>query len=109
MKGFVNKIILPLLLVVLTTATAHSEEALMTIKFAKQNVAYQDQLFNAVREAVATKPTVVFDVVSYGKGNNGKNVADDIARIGVNPLQITYRAKPAVKGQKTQVVKIFVR
>ena len=74
--------------------TASADSALMTINFNQKVVAYQNQLFYAVREAVKAKPTVIFNVVDISQGGapgNGQAGAADIARIGVSPAQITYQ------------------
>ncbi len=94
-------------------AAAAYNDALMTLRFhGGRAIAYQDQLFYVVREAVKTKSTVVFDVVSTapsGRPNTyGQRVASDIARIGVNPAQITYRAEQN-PGVQSEEVRIFVR
>lgn len=87
-----------------------SQSALMVIKFNQPNVSYQDQLFYVVSQAVKAKQTVIFDVVSVtpdGKGVYGQQVADDIKRIGVNPLQVTYRTEAG--RVNSEEVRIFVR
>ena len=97
----------------LSAFAAQANDALMTIRFKSGNsVAYQDKLFLAVREAVKTKSTVIFDVLStspQGQPNvYGSQVADDIKRIGVNPAQITYRVESS-SALRNEEVKIFVR
>ena len=98
------------LVLLLTTFTAKADEALMTINFNQKTVAYQDKLFYAVREAVKAKPTVIFNVVDTSKSGapgKGRQVANDIARIGVNPAQISYQ--PQAAKTPYEVVQIFVQ
>ena len=90
------------------SAIANAENpALMTLRFYNQTIDYQDQLFFAVREAVKAKPSVVFEVVSYGSyHSNGSRIAEEIKQIGVNPAQVTFRSE---RGANFEEVKIFVR
>ncbi len=89
---------------------SNGQEALMTIRFNQKTVAYQDQLFYVVSQAVKTKPSVVFDVVDTtpnGQPAYGQQVANDIARIGVSQQQITFHAESG--RVNSEEVKIFVR
>jgi hypothetical protein len=45
-------------------AVAGSQPALVTIRFDRPNVAYEEQLFGAVNEALERRPDVAFDVVA---------------------------------------------
>lgn len=94
-----------------TRAEAYSlDDALMTIRFNHNTVTYQDKLFYVVSEAVKTKPSVIFDVVAItpdGQSTYGQRVAGDIARIGVNQQQITFRAEAG--RVNSEEVRIFVR
>lgn len=96
--------------------------ALVTIRFNQQQVVYQNQLYNAVVEAVKVKPDVIFNIVGVAPTHSesaksekllentqyytGK-VADDLAKIGVNPQQIrsSIETSPEVR---TEEVRIFV-
>ncbi|PIR33699.1 MAG: hypothetical protein COV36_02235 [Alphaproteobacteria bacterium CG11_big_fil_rev_8_21_14_0_20_44_7] len=97
--------------------------ALVTIRYNQKVISYKGQLYNAVTEAVKTKPTVVFDVVSYApvgrdaKSNMklseraysyGAQVAEDIKRMGVNPQQVTFSSQqdPRISFEE---VRVFVR
>lgn len=112
----IKKIGLSVIFAIIFALSAQAQpvsDALMTIRFKSGNsTIYQDKLFYAVREAVKTKSTVVFDVVStspQGQPNvYGARVADDIRRIGVNPAQVTYRVEsdPSLRNEE---VRIFVR
>ena len=96
--------------------------ALVTIRFNQQQVVYQNQLYNAVVEAVKVKPSVTFNVVGYAPQHRDSEksakllsntqyytgkVADDLAKIGVNPKQIrsSVEISPEVR---TEEVRIFV-
>lgn len=111
--------------VLLNGANAYQagREALMIIRYNQKQISYQTQLYSAVAEAVKAKPTVIFDVIGYAPQTNsikknkryyenaqyyGQKVRDDMARIGVNPQQITFttQVNPNLKNEE---VRIFVR
>lgn len=122
---FTFKTLLVLCFLVLATATANAMQqqvALVTIRFNQQVVLYQNQLYNAVVEAVKTKPSVVFTVVGIAPQHSDSDkaaklfkntefymqkVQEDLLKIGVNPVQVRSRIEtsPNVKDEE---VKIFV-
>lgn len=96
--------------------------ALVTIRFNQQVVAYQNQLYNAVVEAVKAKPSVMFTVVGYAPTHSdaekaqkllentqyyaGK-VSQDLINIGVNPQQVRTTVETS-RQVRDEEVKIFV-
>ena len=123
------KLFLKILLVVCligtftVAANAMSERlALVTIRFNQQTVTYQDQLYNAVVEAVKIKPSVQFSIIGYAPRANDSEkeakllqntqyytgkVAQDLAKIGVNPKQISTNVEPSAN-VRDEEVRIFV-
>lgn len=108
--------------VALSANATQDRIALVTIRFNQQVVVYQDQLYNAVVEAVKLKPSVAFTVVGTAPTDNDpakaqkllentqyytQKVTDDLLKIGVNPAQVrsNVQTSPNVKDEE---VKIFV-
>lgn len=54
----------------LTAQAASASEPLVIIRFNQQRVYYTQPLYQAVAKAVAVKPDVMFDVVSYSPSTN---------------------------------------
>lgn len=114
-------LILAIIIVGAATAEANSDRpALVTIRFNQRVVAYQNQLYNAVVEAVKVKPGVQFKVVGYApthsdsdkanrllKNTQGfvNKVADDLLKIGVNPAQVSvgFEVSPQVRDEEVRV------
>jgi len=92
------------------TAARADGPALMTIRFNQPQVAYKSRLADVVKQATATKPTVVFDVVDVttsGTGTHGQEVADAIAKTGVPGSQVSLRSETGAVANEE--VRIFVR
>jgi hypothetical protein len=123
------KLSLKTLLVVLllcvgaVAANAMSNQvALVTIRFNQQVVAYQNQLYNAVVEAVKVKPSVIFTVVGYAPTHSDSDkakkllentqyyaskVSQDLINIGVNPQQVRTNVETSQQ-IRDEEVRIFV-
>lgn len=91
-----------------------SGKPLLAIKFSSDNVKYQDGLKQAVANAVAKKPDVIFDVVAVNspRGNNAQKYASkifqDIIGLGVSADKVNISAKTDAKAS-TPAVMVFVR
>jgi hypothetical protein len=98
-------------------------DALVIIRFNQPRVYYEKPLYGAVTKAVAAKPGVMFDLVSYvplvadPKHNagwqatsrqNAQAVMDSLRRMGVPASRISYRAVP-VRDATYDEVHLFVR
>jgi hypothetical protein len=98
-------------------------EALVVIRFNQQQVMYQDQLYNAVVQAVRTKPSVIFNVIGVAPVARDRDVserymqntryyaqkiADDLVKMGVNPQQVSFNVEASTHVQ-TEEVQIFVQ
>lgn len=57
-------------LLVLAAGAAQASEPLVIIRFNQPNVYYDQQLYKAIAQAVAIKPEVMIDVVSYAPQTN---------------------------------------
>jgi hypothetical protein len=123
------RFIVPLLalMVVLTqgfNAFAQAQaDPLVIIRFNQPRVYYEKQLYGAVTKAVAAKPGVMFDLVSYVptgadvKRNTGwqatarqnvQAVMNSLERMGVPASRISYRAVP-LRDAGYDEVHLFVR
>lgn len=66
-------------------ATPVGNKPLMVIRFNQRQVYYENQLFTALDRAVAVKPSVLFEVVSYvPTGRDARASADLAARAQAN-------------------------
>lgn len=68
-----KKIILSLALLLAATV-AHAAEPLVIIRFNQSRVYYDQQLYKAISQAVAIKPDVMIDVVSYAPETNNTTI-----------------------------------
>jgi len=73
MKMFL-KMLLPLLAF---AGAAQAATPLVIIRFNQQHVYYDQQLYNAVAKAVAIKPDLTIDVVSYSPETGSSSTNDD--------------------------------
>jgi hypothetical protein len=102
---------------------AAQQEPLVIIRFNQPRVYYEKQLYGAVSQAVAVKPEVMFELVSFvptrsdPKQNagwevtarqNAQTVMSSLKRMGVPPSRVSYRAEPA-QNAPYDVVYLFVR
>lgn len=98
-------------------------EPLVIIRFNQQQVVYQDQLYNAVVQAVQTKPSVIFSVVGIAPvgrdaATNAKlmentryytqRINDDLLKMGVNPQQVRFNVETSAHVENEEV-QIFVQ
>lgn len=108
--------------VALSANANQNQIALVTIRFNQQVVLYQNQLYNAVVEAVKVKPSVRFMVVGIAPTHSDpakaqklventqhytQKVMEDLLQIGVNPAQVrsSIQTSPSIENEE---VKIFV-
>ena len=87
------------------TQQVDNRTPLVVIRFNVSSVAYEDQLYGAVSEAIKAKSDVMFDVVGYG--NKAAEVVATMGKIGVPASRISVHNMPAVA--KYDEVQIFVR
>lgn len=91
-----------------------SGKPLMAIKFTSADVKYQEGLKQAVANAVAKKPDVVFDVVAINspQGSNAQQYASkvfqDIINLGISADKVNISAKTDAKASVPAVM-VFVR
>lgn len=87
---------------------------LLAVKFSSPDVKYQEGLKQAVANAVAKKPDVIFDVVAVNspRGNNAQKYASqifqDIIELGVSADRVNISAKTDAKVNSPAVM-VFVR
>lgn len=87
---------------------------LLAVKFTSDNVKYKEGLKQAVGNAVAKKPNVIFDVVAVNtlKGNNAQGYASkvfqDIIEMGVSADRVNIAAKTDAAASSPAVM-VFVR
>ena len=87
---------------------------LLAVKFSSPDVRYQEGLKQAVANAVAKKPDVIFDVVAVNspRGNNAQKYASqifqDIIELGVSADRVNISAKIDAKVSSPAVM-VFVR
>lgn len=81
MKKAFQLLLYPLLAVVAIlvahSALAQSAEPLVIIRFNQPRVYYEQQLYNAISKAVAIKPDLTIDVVSYSPEVTSSSASDD--------------------------------
>lgn len=91
-----------------------SGKPLFAVKFASKDVKYKEGLKQAVGNAVAKKPDVIFDVVAVnslqGSGAQGyaSKVFQDIISMGVSADRVNISARTDAKAS-TPAVMVFVR
>ena len=87
---------------------------LLAVKFSSPDVKYQEGLKQAVANAVAKKPDVIFDVVAVNspRGNNAQKYASqifqDIIELGVSADRVNISSKTDAKVNSPAVM-VFVR
>jgi len=102
---------------------AAQQEPLVIIRFNQPRVYYEKQLYGAVSQAVATKPEVMFELVSFvptradPKQNagweatarqNAQAVMNSLKRMGVPASRVSYRTQIAANAPY-DVIYLFVR
>ncbi len=117
------KKILVLAVFMLTATAAHAAEPLVIIRFNQSRVYYDQQLYKAISQAVAIKPEVMIDVVSYAPETNDatvdrqwqaaasahtKQVVNTLQSIGV-PLSRISVSGQRLAGIRSDETHIFVR
>lgn len=107
----------------LAPTLAQASEPLVIIRFNQQRVYYDQQLYNAISKAVAIKPEVMIDVVSYAPvtgdsktdaawqqaaGAHTQQVVASLQQIGVpaSRISISGQRQPGLRFDETHV---FVR
>ena len=99
-----------LAIVILSGAALAQGPALMTIRFNQKNIAYQSKLNDVVQQALALKPTTVFEVVNVtpeGQGTRGQEVAEAITKAGAPAAQVTVSSETG--NVNSEEVRVFVR
>ena len=119
MKMFL-KMLLPF---IAFAGAAQAATPLVIIRFNQPTVHYENQLYNAVARAVAMKPDLVVDVVSYAPQTDSSSTNDDwqeaasahtqrvvatLQQMGVPMarINVTGQSQPGLKYDETHV---FVR
>lgn len=117
------KKILVIAAILLTAAAAQASEPLVIIRFNQSRVYYDQQLYKAISQAVAIKPEVMIDVVSYAPETNDptldrqwqaaasthtKQVISTLNNIGVPMSRITVSGQ-RLAGIRSDETHIFVR
>jgi len=113
-----------LALLLATSATpAFAREALVIIRFNQARVYYDNQLYQAISKAVAIKPDLMIDVVSYSPETNDtdtdeqwqqaasqhtQQVVNTLQQIGVPRSRISVSGE-RVAGIRTDETHIFVQ
>lgn len=100
---------------------AGSRRPLVVIKFDKNNVEYDQQLYAAVSQALDRRPEAVFDLVAVspskpGKGStsgtaarrNAENVMRSLTNMGLPPNRVTLSATNSPQAQVNEV-HLYVR
>lgn len=105
-------------------AQAASTVPLAIVRFNQPEIYYEQQLARAVQAAIRTKPTVVFDVISFVPQANessadqptidkasaaqSQHVISTLKQLGLKPNQYTY-SKQSTPQIRYHEVQIFVR
>jgi hypothetical protein len=95
-------------------AAAGSRPALVTIRFDRPDVAYQEQLFGAVNEALERRPDIAFDVVAVSppgapassataSKRNMESVVQSLASMGLPADRIRLSARTLVDASGNEV------
>lgn len=84
--------------------TVDGRTPLVVIRFNKETVNYNDQLYSAVSEAVKVSPNVMFDVVG---GARAGEVVSALNKIGVPHSRISTQQRAS--NQPYEEVKVYVR
>lgn len=107
----------------LAAHAAHAAEPLVIIRFNQSRVYYDQQLYKAISQAVAIKPEVMIDVVSYAPETNNttidrqwqaaasahtQQVVNTLQSIGVPLSRITVSGQ-RLAGIRSDETHIFVR
>jgi hypothetical protein len=102
---------------------AAQQEPLVIIRFNQPRVYYEKQLYGAVSQAVAVKPEVMFDLVSFvptrpdpklnagweaTSRQNAQAVMNSLKRMGVPTSRVSYRTEP-VQNAQYDIIYLFVR
>lgn len=117
------KRILLTLALVLAAQTAQAAEPLVIIRFNQSRVYYDQQLYKAISQAVAIKPDVMIDVVSFAPETNDttldrqwqaaasahtQQVVATLNSIGVPTSRITVSGQ-RLAGIRSDETHVFVR
>lgn len=95
-------------------AAAGSKPALVTIRFDRPDVAYEEQLFGAVNEALERRPDVAFDVVAVSppgapassataSKRNIESVVQSLTSMGLPPDRLRLSARTLVDASGNEV------
>jgi hypothetical protein len=95
-------------------AVAGSKPALVTIRFDRPDVAYEEQLFGAVNEALERRPDVAFDVVAVSppgapassasaSKRNIESVVQSLTSMGLPPDRLRLSARTLVDASGNEV------
>lgn len=127
MKNIVRNLLYPVLFIIVFffawQALAQSGKALVVVRFNQPNVYFDQSLYQAVSQAVAIKPGVMFNVVSYApetgdrasderwqevSSANTRKVVASMNQMGVpmSRIQVSGQRMAGIKVDETHV---FVR
>ena len=95
-------------------AAANSRQALVTIRFDRPDVAYEEELFGAVNEALQRRPDVAFDVVAVSppgaaatsgpaSKRNIESVVQSLTSMGLPPDRIRLSARTLADASGNEV------
>ncbi len=85
-------------------ASASADIPLVVIRFNQRKVYFEQQLYNAVSRAVAIKPTVLLEVVSFvPTGTSNRSVTEDMAKRNLSNV-IQTLTKMGVPRERINVV-----
>jgi hypothetical protein len=93
---------------------ASGARALVTIRFDRPGVAYEEQLYGALNEAIQRRPDLAVDVVAVappGRGEAGataakrniENVVDALVKMGLPPSRMRLSARTLVDAEGNEV------
>jgi hypothetical protein len=99
---------------VASPAVAGSKPALVTIRFDRPNVDYEEQLFGAVNEAIERRPDVAFDIVAVSppgapassasaSKRNIESVVQSLTSMGLPPDRLRLSARTLVDASGNEV------
>jgi hypothetical protein len=99
---------------VASSAPAGSKPALVTIRFDRPNVDYEEQLFGAVNEAIERRPDVAFDIVAVSppgapassasaSKRNIESVVQSLTSMGLPPDRLRLSARTLVDASGNEV------
>jgi hypothetical protein len=116
-------LLLALLIILPIASLAQASKPLVVLRFNQPRVAYEQPLYDAVARAVAIKPQVVFDVISYAPttgdprtdqawqttaGHNAQTVVTSLQGMGV-PLSRIRLSGQQQPGLGFDEVHVYVR